>query len=62
MLSKGQMEGMTTNERLFEAGLMESFDKAMADGDVIKVREILKSVFVDDASIDLIVSSLHRNS
>jgi len=56
------MEGMTTNERLFEAGLMESFDKAMADGDVIKVREILKSVFVDDASIDLIVSSLHRNS
>lgn len=49
------MMGMSTNERLFEAGLMQEFDKAVRQLDEDKVREILKSVFVDEPSIDVII-------
>lgn len=50
--------GMTTNERLFEAGLMDSFDRAVKDYDLDSIRSILRSVFVDDRSIQVIVNDL----
>jgi hypothetical protein len=49
------MMAMTTNERLFEAGLMSEFDSAIQKRDEARLREILKSVFVDDLSIDRII-------
>lgn len=56
MVSREQMSGMTTNERLFEAGLMAAFDEAVQEHDADRIRQILKSVFVDDPSIELIIS------
>ena len=58
MISRERIMAMTTNERLFEAGLMADFDNAVRVGDAAQAREILKSVFVDDASIELIISDL----
>ena len=62
VISREKMMAMTTNERLFEAGLMAVFDGAIKDRDEAKVREILKSVFLDDPSIDLIVREYIRKS
>lgn len=55
--SREQMMGMTTNERLFEAELMDVFDEAVRQRDLEKMRAILRSVFVDEASIETIVNS-----
>lgn len=55
--SREQMMGMTTNERLFEAELMDVFDQAARQRDSDKMREILRSVFVDEASIETIVNN-----
>jgi hypothetical protein len=46
---------MTTNERLFAAGLLDGFDRAVADRDGAQVRQILRAVFVDEPSIELIL-------
>lgn len=59
MVSPEQMSAMTTNERLFEAGLMADFDKAVQERNADRVRKILKSIFVDDPSIDLIISEFN---
>ena len=56
--SREQIMGMTTNERLFESGLMDDFDQAVAQGDTDKVRSVLRSVFVDEASIEIIISNI----
>ena len=56
MVSREQMMGMTTNERLFEANLMGEFDQAIEDRDIDKIRTILRSVFVDEASIEAIIN------
>jgi hypothetical protein len=59
-LNREELMAMTTNERLFEAGLIDSFDRAVEDRNEMKIREILKSVFVDEASIELIIEGVHR--
>lgn len=48
--------GMTTNERLCEVGLMREFDNAVRERDADKIRNILERVFVDQQSIDIIIS------
>jgi hypothetical protein len=53
--SREQLMGMTTNERLFETGLMNTFDQAVRDRDENKIRSVLESIFVDSGSIDLII-------
>jgi hypothetical protein len=58
--TREQLTGMTTNERLFETGLMNAFDQAISEDDYEKVRLILRSVFVDSESIDLIISRLNN--
>lgn len=47
--------GMTVNERLYESGLMDEFDKAVAERDVDKVISILTKVDLNAASIDPIL-------
>ncbi len=55
---KEQLQGMTTNERLYETGLIGSFDDALAKNDREEITSILKSVFIDDSSIQLILNGL----
>lgn len=44
-------KGMTVNERLYVSGLMDNFEKAVKEKNSNKVREILKSVGLDEESI-----------
>ncbi|MBK8375110.1 hypothetical protein [Sphingorhabdus sp.] len=36
--------GMTVNERLFDAGLLEEYDRIRASGDLTKLNELLSKV------------------
>ena len=53
-----ELEGMTTNERLFEVGLLDEYDTAIAGRDTEKVRTILESIYVDELSIARILSQI----
>jgi hypothetical protein len=46
--------GMTVNERLFNSGLMEEFDRVKRK-DKVKARRILQALEVDEPSIDKIL-------
>ena len=48
MKSMGNYSGMTTNERLFAAGLLDAFDAAVVRGDRKQMIDILQSVDVLD--------------
>jgi hypothetical protein len=49
---------MTTNERLYAAGLIDEFDRARSARDLETVRQILESVYVDELSIARILAGL----
>jgi hypothetical protein len=55
--------GMTVNERLFDAGLMEAFDAATRARDRAEMIRLLTGVDVDDAawSADTILESPERH-
>ncbi|BAV34404.1 hypothetical protein SCL_2115 [Sulfuricaulis limicola] len=46
---------MTVNERLFEAGLMEEFDKAAFVHDEAKIREVLAKVDLGPEAADKVI-------
>lgn len=46
--------GMTVNERLFVSGLMDEFDKSKIS-DKTRAKQILRSLQVDEPSIELII-------
>lgn len=48
-------KGMTVNERLYLSGYMSEFDIAIENNDINKIYKILKSVELDDDSIEQIV-------
>lgn len=48
---------MTVNERLHAMGLLESYDRALAERDSDAVSALLRRVYVDEASIAKIVGS-----
>jgi hypothetical protein len=48
---------MTVNERLHAMGLLESYDRARAEGDSDAVSALLRRVYVDEVSIAKIVGS-----
>jgi hypothetical protein len=54
--SPERLMAMTTNERLYDSGLLEAFNAAEKEKDAHKVREILRAVYVDEASIDCIIN------
>jgi hypothetical protein len=56
-LTRDQAAAMTVNERLFEAGLLAEFDRALAARDAVDLRRILAEVFVPEADIERIVAS-----
>ncbi|HYM13390.1 MAG TPA: hypothetical protein VEU62_21810 [Bryobacterales bacterium] len=47
MTNKERYEGMTLNERLFTAGLLDRFDAAARDGDRAAMEELLAQVGLD---------------
>lgn len=50
MSDPSRYAGMTVNERLFEAGLMQAFDAAARARDRAELIRILADVAVDDAA------------
>jgi hypothetical protein len=52
------VSGMTVNERLHAVGRLDAFDAARRSGDRHAVKELLRSVYVDDASIQRILEEL----
>lgn len=54
----GKYLGMTVNERLYVSGLMDEFDKAVKEYDVMRVREILTKVELSEGSILPILKQL----
>jgi hypothetical protein len=49
---------MTVNERIYEAGLLPEFDRAVRDRNTDKVISILKAVELTDLSISPILEQL----
>jgi hypothetical protein len=54
-LTKEEEGGMTVNERLVVAGLIDNFDAAVARRDEPAIREILIQVFLTEPNIDAVV-------
>jgi hypothetical protein len=50
--------GMTVNERLWAAGLMESFDQAVARKDRVELQNILKQVYVPSRDAEVIINQV----
>ena len=55
---KNSYTGMTVNERLYAAGLMDEFDTAVQRKDSPEVRRILETVQLSEASIEPILEKL----
>lgn len=57
MTNQSRYAGMTVNERLFDAGLLEAFDNAARARDRAEVIRLLAKVEVDDAiqSVDVML-------
>jgi hypothetical protein len=56
-LSADEAAGMTVNERLFAAGLLDAFDLAIKTRDEKKLRRLLASVSLAKSDIDRIVQA-----
>ncbi|MDF7776489.1 hypothetical protein P1X14_14635 [Sphingomonas sp. AOB5] len=50
-MAEPDLAGMTVNERLFALGLLEQFDAAREQSDLLSMRRLLERVEVDEASI-----------
>ena len=59
-LTEAEASGMTVNERLFVAGLMDAFDEAVARRSEGDVRRILAQVFLSPDNIERIVRRVLR--
>lgn len=53
-----KLSGMTVNERLLETSQLDAFVKAEGNKDLVTVREILESIFVDTKSIEMILQTI----
>jgi hypothetical protein len=62
MDDQSRYAGMTVNERMFEAGLMQAFDAAARDRDRAEMIRILTDVDLEDAAstADAILGSPER--
>ena len=50
----GDYLSMTVNERLYEAGLLEEFERARSDWNVLRLRQILSDIELPDYDIELL--------
>jgi hypothetical protein len=61
-LTKREVLGMTVNERLYLAGLLDDFDKAAKQKNTAKLRSLLEKVHLSPENIDAIIKNeLSRN-
>ena len=60
-IEQDDFAGMTVNERLFVAGLMDSFDKAIAENNKEEVILILKKVNLNSETIEANLKSIFKN-
>lgn len=51
----GRYAGMTVNERLYVSGLMDDFDRAVAERDRPGLRSILEKIELGPESIEAII-------
>ena len=56
--NRERLEGMTTNERLLETKQFDRFEEAQTAGDKVEVRRILRSVYLDEPSIEMIIRDM----
>ena len=56
-LTREAVAGMTVNERLYVAGLLDAFDEAVKRKDVDMLAEILSKVYLNQVSIDAIIEA-----
>lgn len=52
--------GMTVNERLFVAGLLDDFDRCFASDEFESIRNILLKVELDSKSIEEIINKMRN--
>ncbi len=57
-LTEKEALGMTVNERLYHAGLMNDFDKALAQKDKSRLKTILEKVYLSPEDIQFIFEQL----
>ncbi len=57
-LDKKDAAGMTVNERLYLAGSLDDFDKAVTQNDKSKMQSILEKVYFSQKDAELIVQQL----
>ena len=55
LLTKEDAAGMTVNERLYHANLLEHFDKAVTDKDRDSLIKILTEIFLGSEDIEAIL-------
>lgn len=53
-----KLSGMTVNERLYETGQLETYDAAIKSRDRILLRKICESIFLDEASIQMLLKKI----
>ena len=59
-MAESKLSGMTTNERLFELGVLGEFDAARARRDLAKMRNLLEKAEADESSIVSILSNANH--
>ena len=57
-LSEKEASGMTVNERLFAADLIDDFDDAVAQNDKPKLKSILEKIYLSPENIQTIIMQL----
>lgn len=60
-LSREEAAGMTVNERLYVAGMLTDYDKAVERKDVEAISEILRKVYLNEENIKAIIEFEFRN-
>jgi hypothetical protein len=57
-LTAKKIAGMTVNERLYLAGLLDDFDKALEQKDKLRLKSILEKVYFNSETAQEIVDEL----
>ncbi len=57
-LNKKEASGMTVNERLYQAGLIDDFDEAVAQRNEAKIKSILEKIYFSPEDIQFMLKEL----